>query len=410
MRDLGGESPWLVGGGSRLWLIYRDRVTLVERGAESTTTNPEPLGDTCAPLLLDGAPALTERHPTGARVLRWNGERWTAALAETFGADACLDLRAVAAADGPVVIYRTGGTLFARPFHAPSVWAAAGEAGDGWAAFTLDGSPAVLSWSGQRLEVLQPRDGRWGPTRRATLPGVLPATALPFERRPGGPLGVLVEGFPGQLNEFTWGDDGLAMNRRIDSPLFPTSMIAAVVGLNGSVVLVTFALAWVLARQMRTHRIGTFRAGERTVAHASVMRRAVAQLIDSMVLMAPAGAGAWVLFASPQAAFGDTPVFMFSWMLGSMLWVFVGLAGLAVLEGRWGVTPGKWAAGIRVVGTDLAPCGFTRALLRNVLKLVDGFMNFLVGLLMVALTPDWQRIGDMVARTIVVRHDTRGAP
>ena len=35
--------------------------------------------------------------------------------------------------------------------------------------------------------------------------------------------------------------------------------------------------------------------------------------------------------------------------------------------------------GIRVVGTDLQPCGFGRALLRNFLAFVDGFFNFLVG-------------------------------
>jgi uncharacterized RDD family membrane protein YckC len=74
----------------------------------------------------------------------------------------------------------------------------------------------------------------------------------------------------------------------------------------------------------------------------------------------------------------------------------------AVSEGFWGVTPGKWLVSIRVVGTDLRPCGFGRALLRNVLKLVDGFFNFLVGVLLIAFTPEWQRLGDLAARTIVI--------
>jgi len=70
---------------------------------------------------------------------------------------------------------------------------------------------------------------------------------------------------------------------------------------------------------------------------------------------------------------------------------------------RWGLTPGKWIVGIRVVGTDLQPCGFGRALLRNFLKMVDGFYNFMVGILIVTFTKDWQRVGDMAARTIVIR-------
>jgi len=64
---------------------------------------------------------------------------------------------------------------------------------------------------------------------------------------------------------------------------------------------------------------------------------------------------------------------------------------------------GKWLAGIRVVGTDLRPCGFGRALLRNVLKIADSFFNFMVGIVLVTFTKDWQRVGDMLARTIVIR-------
>jgi len=59
--------------------------------------------------------------------------------------------------------------------------------------------------------------------------------------------------------------------------------------------------------------------------------------------------------------------------------------------------------GIRVVGTDLHRCGVGRALVRNLLKLVDGFFNFLIGILMVAFTAEWQRLGDMAARTVVIR-------
>ncbi len=33
---------------------------------------------------------------------------------------------------------------------------------------------------------------------------------------------------------------------------------------------------------------------------------------------------------------------------------------------------------------------------------MDGFFNFLVGVLLVALTENWQRLGDLAARTIVV--------
>jgi len=81
-----------------------------------------------------------------------------------------------------------------------------------------------------------------------------------------------------------------------------------------------------------------------------------------------------------------------------IIWLLV----FSALEGKHGATPGKWLLGIRVMGTDLQPCGFGRAFLRNILKFVDGFFNFLVGVMLAALSNNWQRIGDMAARTVVV--------
>jgi uncharacterized RDD family membrane protein YckC len=77
------------------------------------------------------------------------------------------------------------------------------------------------------------------------------------------------------------------------------------------------------------------------------------------------------------------------------------------MEGRWGLTPGKWLVGIRVLGTDLAPCGLGRGILRNMLCVVDGVFGYAVGILAVAFTRDWQRLGDIVARTVVVERKDR---
>ncbi|HHP7236475.1 MAG TPA: RDD family protein [Desulfobacterales bacterium] len=80
----------------------------------------------------------------------------------------------------------------------------------------------------------------------------------------------------------------------------------------------------------------------------------------------------------------------------------------SVLEGEKGITSGKWVAGIRVLGTDLRPCGVGRALVCNLLKMVDGFFNFMVGIMVAALSENWQRVGDMAARTVVIDVRSRG--
>ncbi len=78
------------------------------------------------------------------------------------------------------------------------------------------------------------------------------------------------------------------------------------------------------------------------------------------------------------------------------------LAYFSVLEGFFGATVGKWTVGVRVTRLDGEHPGLGRALVRNLLKCVDGFFNFIVGIMVVALSENWQRVGDMAARTVVV--------
>ncbi|MCW8984798.1 MAG: RDD family protein, partial [Thermoanaerobaculales bacterium] len=100
----------------------------------------------------------------------------------------------------------------------------------------------------------------------------------------------------------------------------------------------------------------------------------------------------------------------FAPILGALAWALVTALLFTFTEGRSGVTPGKWVARIRVLGVDLQPCGFGRALVRNLLKCVDGFFNFMVGIMVVALSENWQRVGDMAARTVVVNWQPRQDP
>lgn len=69
-----------------------------------------------------------------------------------------------------------------------------------------------------------------------------------------------------------------------------------------------------------------------------------------------------------------------------------------------GRTPGKQIIGIRVVSTGGQPIGFMTALLRNFFRLIDLFpVGYLVGIAAVITTNLNQRLGDIVAGTIVIR-------
>lgn len=125
------------------------------------------------------------------------------------------------------------------------------------------------------------------------------------------------------------------------------------------------------------------------------------------------------------AAFVDVvlfiPVyFVFSWLSGGLetgdggfqanitgipfvLYLITYLAYFAVFEKVLGGTPGKLATNLRVVGEDGQPLTWTQAIVRTVLRLVDGLpVLYLLGFIIVAATAKHQRLGDMAARTVVV--------
>jgi uncharacterized RDD family membrane protein YckC len=73
----------------------------------------------------------------------------------------------------------------------------------------------------------------------------------------------------------------------------------------------------------------------------------------------------------------------------------------AFCEWRWGQTIGKNATGIEVRSIDRAPrLTYGQASIRNLLRLIDFFV---IGEVMIAATRRKQRLGDLAAKTVVLR-------
>ena len=69
-----------------------------------------------------------------------------------------------------------------------------------------------------------------------------------------------------------------------------------------------------------------------------------------------------------------------------------------------GRTPGKAAAGIRVVGEEGGPVGFLASSIRNILRIVDFLPVFyVVGVISMVATKRDQRLGDLAGGTLVAR-------
>ena len=90
---------------------------------------------------------------------------------------------------------------------------------------------------------------------------------------------------------------------------------------------------------------------------------------------------------------------------GNAVWLWLGLAlGYYVLcEAATGMTLGKRMVGMRVVDEDRDLVGLGAAVVRNVLRVVDGLFFYLVGALFALASPRGQRLGDRAAHTLVVR-------
>jgi uncharacterized RDD family membrane protein YckC len=220
---------------------------------------------------------------------------------------------------------------------------------------------------------------------------------------------LAINRMPFSFGIYSVGEDELILERRFGKSFpFPAPFFAFMFIPHLVNIMLPLILAFVLSSLMLRYRVTAHAYGGHTVAYASLIRRAIAQIIDGVFLFA--GAIPFVvcffkMFDMFEQISTPTmiPLYFIAFMAFSFGWSILLLLAFSFSEGRWGVTPGKWAVGIRVVGTDLQPCGFWRALLRNFLKVVDGFFNFMVGILIVTFTKEWQRVGDMAARTIVVR-------
>ena len=176
-------------------------------------------------------------------------------------------------------------------------------------------------------------------------------------------------------------------------------------------------LAMGLSRLMSVYLGSQYQFGLTTVELASVTRRAIARVIDMLVFWLP-NYGLTVAFGmGSQEQVAENMDQLFDAGTGGLMvrlaWLALsmGISGMlfllinSVLQGRWGITLGKWICGIRTVRSTLRPCGFFRALFRELLLVLDTLfgMTLLPVTFVMAFTHNRERIGDLLADTIVIR-------
>lgn len=121
-------------------------------------------------------------------------------------------------------------------------------------------------------------------------------------------------------------------------------------------------------------------------------KRVVAVIIDAIIVV--------VIIFAITTALGDVSNVFGSSIGGAGLLSF---AYFIYFEATYGQTLGKNVMDIVVVKADGGDCDWRASIIRNVLRVIDGFAFYLVGFIVIILTDENQRLGDVVGDTIVVK-------
>lgn len=139
---------------------------------------------------------------------------------------------------------------------------------------------------------------------------------------------------------------------------------------------------------------------------AAAMIDGVIQGVLLLMMMAAGFFGLSGIFEN-DIFLGEVPSSAEIWIIVLFYLVTVGITyGYIILfETLWnGQTPGKRLMKIRVIKQNGLPAGFFSILIRNLLRLVDVLPGFYAaGVISILLTRRGQRLGDLVAGTIVVK-------
>lgn len=127
---------------------------------------------------------------------------------------------------------------------------------------------------------------------------------------------------------------------------------------------------------------------------AGPVPRAMAWLIDAGIRYAVLSVFSMILAMSGEAGMGVYLVLLFATMWGYPI-IFE-----AMMDGQ---TPGKRAMSLRVIAADGAPVGWLASFARNLLRTVDFLpLGYAVGVIVGYTDPWGRRLGDMVAKTVVI--------
>jgi uncharacterized RDD family membrane protein YckC len=132
------------------------------------------------------------------------------------------------------------------------------------------------------------------------------------------------------------------------------------------------------------------------MAYQGIGIRFVSMVIDSIIISMIFGALGGMLGAGIMEA-GIVP-----WYWGLLSFIFY-IGYYTYFEGSRDQTIGKMITKIKVVREDNKPIDMNPAFKRNILRIFDGFIFYLIGAILISRSDKKQRLCDSLAKTVVVK-------
>jgi hypothetical protein len=354
------EDAVLLADTDQLWILSLEGVSVYADGKIQSVPAEDPPGRFGSPFLLDGKPAAVVARPAGYSIVLLDQGRWTKGgrSRTTLASEDEPDLRAVAAAGVVHVFLSRKEQVFHRsrmrpvPSHSmtrgsrlrPSM-------GTGARSISPERPPSTRRLATACKDPSVSFDHRRSGGRRSSR-SPHPSSRSSSSVLPAGPADTVLlasAGAFGNARVATMRDGKTVSEKHVGKSVMPGIFGGMMLGLSASIVAVGMGFAIALSLLMpRFRRIDHVAAGG-AARYAPVWRRAVAEVIDAVVLAGPLVFSYASLFrglGELDASFRPDQLFMkfglvaasFAW-LGAMFLVYAGL------EGRWGATPGKYALG-----------------------------------------------------------------
>ena len=136
-------------------------------------------------------------------------------------------------------------------------------------------------------------------------------------------------------------------------------------------------------------------SGQEAMQYQGIGIRFVSYLIDSIILGLLIGVLGSILGYNVMSGTAG-------WVYG-ILFFIIYLGYFTYLEGSRGQTIGKMATKIKVVREDGGKADMNQAFTRNILRIIDGLFFYLVGAILIWRSDKKQRLGENIAKTLVVK-------